>query len=904
MPANSRPKVLLIGWDGADWEHIQPLLDEGLMPNLQSMISGGVMGNIATLTPILSPMLWNSVATGKLADEHGILGFTEPDPDNGGQRPFASTSRKVKAIWNILSQEGYRSNVVNWWASHPAEPILGTMVSNSFVHTPWTQEHGWREMPGVIHPPEHKDALLELRVHLTEIGQNEILPFIPRAAEVDQTQDRRLETFAKQLAQCVSIQAAGTWLMENQPWDFTAMYFEGIDHFCHGFMPYAPPKLPYVSQEKYDLYKDVIRGAYQFHDMMLGRQLTLAGEDAHVILCSDHGFLSGDHRPRFTPREPAGPAYWHRPLGIFVMKGPGIRQDELVFGTSLLDITPTILQLFGLPMGEDMKGSVRTDAFQSPPRVKTIPSWESVSGESGQHPPGMEMDKAASRELMEQFVALGYVEDPGKNLEEAAHKSEIEIKYNLSRVYMATNRAEQALEILQQLVEDSPWENRFLLNLARANYECGYLRQAQKVLEHAYPEEDSTSAVALALRGRIMVRLGETEAGMACLKAAEAKQSNLAGLHVEIARTYQTLRQWEKAKQAAQHEIALNPNSFEAHSILAAALLRLKAYEQAVDSALTSVSIKHWSPQTHYVLGVAAARLGWLDRAETALKTTIDLQANHIAAHRFLAWIAKHEPQGLAKAAFHQEIIRQEQARRHKIRSHRNPRYEQTFDLPDIPPPKDRWETLDKERPRKKSKAAESKEKSGKTFILVSGLPRSGTSLMMQMLAAGGLPPKTDGERVADTDNPQGYFEWEAIKQIAKQPELLDEDGLDSKAIKVISMLLGYMPTKHDYKIIFLTRPVEEVAASQAKMIDRLGTDGAQVEHDLIMQQLTSHREQVLRMARRSNHIELLEIEYHALIEKSEQHIQEIVEFIGENLLPNKEALASVVRPELYRQRT
>ena len=98
MPAPTRPKVLLIGWDGADWEHIQPLLDEGVMPRLEGMIANGVMGNIATLYPILSPMLWNSVATGKLADQHGILGFIESDIHNGGARPFASTSRKVKAL--------------------------------------------------------------------------------------------------------------------------------------------------------------------------------------------------------------------------------------------------------------------------------------------------------------------------------------------------------------------------------------------------------------------------------------------------------------------------------------------------------------------------------------------------------------------------------------------------------------------------------------------------------------------------------------------------------------------------------------------------------------------------------------------------------------------------------------
>ena len=105
-------KVLLIGWDAADWKIANPLLDAGLMPTLDGMISEGVMGNIATLQPILSPMLWNSIATGKRPHKHGIHGFMEPDPHSGGIRPVSSTSRKVKALWNILTQRGYKTHVL------------------------------------------------------------------------------------------------------------------------------------------------------------------------------------------------------------------------------------------------------------------------------------------------------------------------------------------------------------------------------------------------------------------------------------------------------------------------------------------------------------------------------------------------------------------------------------------------------------------------------------------------------------------------------------------------------------------------------------------------------------------------------------------------------------------------
>src|SRR5262245_13441171 len=106
MTSRLAQKVLLVGWDAADWQVILPLVRAGQMPAVQRLLEQGVRGNLTTLAPILSPLLWTTIATGKRADKHGILGFVEPDPVAGGIRPVSSTSRKCKAIWNILTQEG------------------------------------------------------------------------------------------------------------------------------------------------------------------------------------------------------------------------------------------------------------------------------------------------------------------------------------------------------------------------------------------------------------------------------------------------------------------------------------------------------------------------------------------------------------------------------------------------------------------------------------------------------------------------------------------------------------------------------------------------------------------------------------------------------------------------------
>ena len=122
--------------------------------------------------------------------------------------------------------------------------------------------------------------------------------------------------------------------------------------------------------------------------MMLERLLQLAGPETTVVLCSDHGFESGAQRPRGVPREPAGPAVWHRQYGILVMAGPGIKRDERIYGASLIDIAPTVLTLFGLPVGEDMDGRPLLEAFETTPKVETIPSWEDRPGDAGMHAAG------------------------------------------------------------------------------------------------------------------------------------------------------------------------------------------------------------------------------------------------------------------------------------------------------------------------------------------------------------------------------------------------------------------------------------------------------------------------------------------------------------------------------------
>ena len=131
---NNKNRVLLVGWDSADWKIINALLEEGGMDGIRSLMDGGIHGNLATLEPQLSPMLWSSIATGKMAYLHQVPGFTEVDPVTGQVVPVSAATRQCKTVWEMLGEKGIRSHVVSWFATQGEQNLDGKMVSNMFAH--------------------------------------------------------------------------------------------------------------------------------------------------------------------------------------------------------------------------------------------------------------------------------------------------------------------------------------------------------------------------------------------------------------------------------------------------------------------------------------------------------------------------------------------------------------------------------------------------------------------------------------------------------------------------------------------------------------------------------------------------------------------------------------------------
>ena len=184
-------------------------------------------------------------------------------------------------------------------------------------------------------------------------------------------------------------------------------------------------------------------------------------------------------------------------------------------------------------------------------------------------------------------------------------------------------------------------------------------------------------------------------------------------------------------------------------------------------------------------------------------------------------------------------------------------------------------------------------------ITVVSGLPRSGTSLMMQMLAAGGMPVLCDGERQPDDDNPRGYFEWERIKQLPREPDCIAE--AERKVVKVISQLLFALPAGRDYRIVFMQRPLAEVVASQAEMIRRRGTTGAALPPAALIAGLTAHLNQLNAWLKDKTNLSIFRVEHQAVLREPQLTAESIQKFL--NCPLDVVAMAKQVDPSLYRQR-
>jgi len=432
VPERTGRRLLLIGLDGADWDTIDPLLGQGRLPNLARLIATGIRGPLRSYDPMVSPLLWTTMVTGVGPDRHGIADFQAIDETTGRRVPISSRFRKVKALWNILSDAGLSSGFVAWWASYPAEKVDGFQVSNlTSFQAMRPKAVGVPAPPALTFPPDYFDRVRPLLRTAADLTYDEILPILKidraefEAARAEVLRPPAAEENANRKAMERPVALATSILTGSKNYAviaadlagrrlaLTAVYFEGIDMMGHRFQHCMPPRLPICSEHDFARYRDAVTSFYARQDELLGPILKAAGPETTVMVVSDHGFKTGEGRPvDLLPYTTEQPVEWHDEEGVFLLSGPAARRGEhLASRPTLFDITPTILYLMGLPAAENMPGHALLGALDPSwvrdHPIRTIASYDAL-GAPREIASGGGAEEA-EEELLSNLRALGYI---------------------------------------------------------------------------------------------------------------------------------------------------------------------------------------------------------------------------------------------------------------------------------------------------------------------------------------------------------------------------------------------------------------------------------------------------------------------------------------------------------------
>ncbi|MEO7796029.1 MAG: alkaline phosphatase family protein [Thermoanaerobaculia bacterium] len=426
--AVARPPILFIGLDGADWQQLEPLLARGAMPHLARLRGASAWGELESEVPALSPLLWTSMLTGVSPLEHGILDFSRFAPGSGLREPIGSDARRSPAIWNALTWAGKRVNLLGLWATHPAEPVQGLVVSDRLFGFLNVEAE---PPPGAIYPPGKAAwARAELaRVELAT-GYPALQAYLPGLSEAEYREHagaaraydhpvsalRRILVETRLYGGMAESLLAGTEAPQV-PADLTLLYLQGTDSIGHVFAPFAPPRQPAIAERDFERYREVPERFFRELDDLLGRLLERAERSrSTVVVASDHGFLWQEGRPdRWASTATQTAARWHRKQGIWLVRAAGVAPGRAAAGR-LRQIFPTLLTLAGLPAAAGAEG--RPLAGLAPPAAPDFDYSEIFRELAARRAParsipdpttaGSRPDAAAQEEIAK-LQALGYI---------------------------------------------------------------------------------------------------------------------------------------------------------------------------------------------------------------------------------------------------------------------------------------------------------------------------------------------------------------------------------------------------------------------------------------------------------------------------------------------------------------
>jgi len=404
------PKVLVIGVDAGEWDVLGPLLNQQRVPNFARLRDKGASGRIRSLEPLTkSPIIWASIATGKVPSKHGISDFfmkrgerTRQAAGGEGESPTTSNLWKARPVWDILGSLGKKVGVVGWWTTWPAQPVNGFMISDyvQYDDGSWPARDSRR-----TYPADLETLTKQLRRTPESVSWAELFQFVPAfdTTKVTPRQEQLVHNLKWIYAADMTFYRVGLELYRRNHPDFMTVYLRGVDEISHCYwdmdMPgtFSPP----LTDAEYQWMKNLIPNYYVFTDRLVGGLLKEADPNTNVLLTSDHGFMGGGKG-----------VMAHKLDGILFLMGPGVKQGVTISGATVLDITPTILALYGLPTAADMDGRPIEDALKPAimkriSREKGLKTYETTAS---RREGGQPIASPVDQELRERLKSLGYIQ--------------------------------------------------------------------------------------------------------------------------------------------------------------------------------------------------------------------------------------------------------------------------------------------------------------------------------------------------------------------------------------------------------------------------------------------------------------------------------------------------------------
>ncbi len=398
-------RLFVLAVDGLDWQLLNEFMEKGLLPNFQRLVVKSAWGALDLSGEVIrSPVLWTSMASGKRSDKHGITDFV----DRNGV-PVTSNMVRTKRVWEILSEQGYSCGVIGWLVTYPPDEIRGFMISDRY-----------NEKDGYC-PPEIEELMpnVNLKKKTQEFSSFSFDSLYRLKYKENSMQWVRNHLYKSRFLYVFhrdeKLRQWALRLLEEFDLHFMALYLQGIDYTCHAFWRYMRPwefggvkELGYsdVSQEDIEYFGRIIEKYYVHIDGVVEDLLKRLPEDWGLMVVSDHGFERISEK-RIVDRGPLAGRFLsgdHRPESVLIVGGKGIKPGR-VEEISIFDITPTVLHLFGLPIGRDLDGRVLEEILADRGSVQYVDTYE-----EGMRGEDRAIRTDANEEILERLRGLGYLE--------------------------------------------------------------------------------------------------------------------------------------------------------------------------------------------------------------------------------------------------------------------------------------------------------------------------------------------------------------------------------------------------------------------------------------------------------------------------------------------------------------